>query len=430
MKRLILLVGVCLLAGSLASCGSRDEIKEEVLRALHVTENLAYRYVYVDDRSPNLIPDAPPPLPDVEVQGLVEDDFRFKARVALNKVTAFDEVVHDDLLAVRFLEPGRLGILVNKEKISEENTKTEIDGVDSLTVLQSRRWVVDESAAPIVTVGRVQEKTLGQDPVLDAITALTYVEEAINQALDVQKFNPDDLTPAYNRSEDTFPKPEEGSGVTRYDLRRPKLPPAGGAVFEDSGDIGRPTTRHFRRMAIYVKDGRIIQVREVVDVRGKFLKDVVRYAKTFAKVSGASDAQVKQFSDALDSTPEAQRGNLVLEGLSTALQAIGDEPILRRNMTLELRDLGKKIAVDLPTTDVVKGALGFLIVSSTGKEEAEGETSGDSGKGAPAGSETPAEGGADPDAGSGGDGTDPAADGSDPPAGGTDPGAGADAPPP
>lgn len=425
MKRPVIVLLVALMGASLASCGSRDEVKDEVLDALRRTESLSYRFVYVDDRSPNLIPNAPPPLPDLEVQGLVEDDFRFKARVSLNRAVAFDEVVHDDLLAVRFLEPGRLAALVNKDKVDVENTKTELEGADSLTVLQSRRWVVDQSAAPIVTIGRVQEKALGQDPVLDAITALTYVEAAIDQALEVQKYNPDDLTPAYSRSEDDFPKPEDGSGVTRYDLRRPKLPPPGGAVFGGgNSDVGRPTTRHFRRMAIYVKDGRVIQVREVIDVRGKFLEDVVKYAKTFAKVSGASEAEVQQFSDAIDDTPEADRGNLVLEGLSTALLAIGDEPILRRKMTLELRDLGKKIAVDLPTTDVVNGGLGFLVASSKGKDKGEGETSSDSGAGAPAGSETPAEGGADPgaDADAGGEGGGET--------GGTDPGAGGDPPAP
>ncbi len=396
MRRLALVPLVAMVATSFVGCGNRDEVRDQVLRALRSTEKLSYNFVYTDDRDENVIPEAPPPPPDVEVRGLVEDDFRFKARVSLNKSTAFDEVVRDDLLAMRFLDPGRLGALVNKEKLPKADTKTELDGLDSLTVLQSRRWVVDESAAPSVTVGRVREASLGEDPVLDAITVLTYVEEAIRQAQEIQKFSPDSVTPAYSATEDVFPKPEEGSGVTRYDLRRPKLPPPGGD--RATGEAGQPATRHFRRMAIYVKDGRVVQVREVVDVKGKFLKEVVKYAKTYAKAAGAPPEALDQFSDALESVPEAQRGSLVLEGLSTALLASGEEPILRRTMTLELRDLGSKVAVDLPTQDVVKGGLGFLIVSAKGKADEDGENSSDAGTGAPAGSDTPAEGGASTDA--------------------------------
>ncbi|HVF32142.1 MAG TPA: hypothetical protein VM933_03795 [Acidimicrobiales bacterium] len=404
MRRAALLALLVVLAASLAACGEREEVRDEVLAAIARTERLSYRFAYVDDRAENVIPEGAPPLPDAEVQGLIEDDFRFKARVSLNDSTAFDEVVRDDLLAVRFLDPGRLGVLVNKDKVEEENSTTELEGVDSLSVLQSRRWVVDETAAPIVTVGRVREETLGQDPVLDAVTAFSYVAEAVRSAQEVQEYSPDDVTPAYSATEDDFPKPEDGSGVTRYDLRRPKLPPPGGD--QASGEAGRPATRHFRRMAIYVKDDRVIQVRETIDVRGKFLKDVVKYAKTFAKASGASPDQVAEFSDALDAVPEEQRGSLVLEGLSAALSAVGDQPILRREMSLELTDLATEIAVDLPTQDVVKGGLGFLIVSATGKVEDEAADSGDTGTGAPAGSGTVAEGGAGAGADDAGGGTD------------------------
>lgn len=395
MRRIAFVPIVALLATSLSACGNREEVRDEVLSALRATEKLSYNFVYTDDRAENVIPEGPAPPPDMEVQGLVEDDFRFKARVSLNKATAFDEVVRDDLLAMRFLDPGRLGALVNKEKLPKADTKTELEGLDSLAVLQSRRWVVDESAAPSVTVGRVQEANLGEDPVLDAITVLTYVEEAIRQAVEVQEYSPDSVTPAYSATEDVFPKPEDGSGVTRYDLRRPKLPPPGGN--QATGEAGRPATRHFRRMAIYVKAGRVIQVREVIDVKGKFLKDVVNYAKTFAKAAGAPPEALEQFADALNSVPDEQRGSLVLEGLSAALLASGEEPILRRTMTLELRDLGSKVAVDLPTQDVVKGGLGFLIVSAKGKTEDDGENSSDAGTGAPAGAQTPAEGGASTD---------------------------------
>lgn len=379
---MVILTLALVLATSFVACGDREEARDDLLQAIRRTEQLSYRFVYVDERPDDVIPGGAPTVADTEVQGLVEDDFRFKARVSLNGSTAFDEVVHDDLLAIRFLEPGRVGALVNKEKVAKADTSTELEGVDAVTVLQSRRWVVDESAAPGVTVSRVQEATLGTDPVLDAITALTYVEAAVISAQDVEKYNPDDLTPVYSATEDQFPKPEDGSGVTRYDLRRPKLPPPGGEQGA-GGDAGRPATRHFRRMAVYVKDGRVIQVREVIDLKGKFLDDVVKYANTFARAAGAPPEQLEQFSAALDAVPEDERGNFVLEALNRALSATGDEPILRRTMSLDLTDLGADIEVDLPTTDVVRGKLGFLIVTASGKPEATGATSADTGAGTP-----------------------------------------------
>jgi hypothetical protein len=376
------------LAGGLGACGDKEELRDEVLAALRRTDTLSYKFVYVDDRPAATFPGAPPPQPDIEVQGLVQDDFRFKARVAMNKVPSFDEVVDDDLLAMRFLEPGRLEPLVNKSKLAEADTKTDVEGVDSLAALQSRRWVIDETAAPSVTVGRVREASLGQDPVLDSITVLTYVEAAIREAFAVEEYSADDVAPAYSSSEDDFPKPQEHSGVTRYDLRRPKLPPPGQQAGLSTN--GRPQTRHFRRMSIYVKDGRVIQVREAVDVKGRFLKDVLKYAKTYAKVSGASTKDIAEFEAAIKAAPLAQQGSLVLEGLSLALSSTGDEPILQRRMTLDLRDLGKVVVVDLPTQDVVKGGLGYLIVTAQGKVEDEGETSGQ-GDGAPSGSGATAE---------------------------------------
>jgi hypothetical protein len=378
-RRAVATVALLALATTgLAGCGNREEVRDELLAALRRTDALSYKYVYVDDRPSVAAPGAPAPRPDVQVQGLVQDDVRFKARVTVAKAPAFDEVVSDDLLAMRFLEPARLTPLINQAKVGEVDTKTDVDGVDSVTALESRRWVVDETAAPGVTVGRVDEATLGDDPVLDSITALTYVETAIREAQSVEKFSKDSVSPAYSASEDDFPKPEDGSGVTRYDLRRPKLPPPGQNQAA-GGQSGRPQTRHFRRMAVYVKGGRVIQVREAIDLKGKFLRDVLRYARTYARASGASSAEIDKFIGGIEAAPDDQQGPLVLAGLSLALASSGDAPILQRRMTLDLRDLGGDIAVELPTQDVVHGGLGFLIVTSTGKPEADGTSGENSG---------------------------------------------------
>lgn len=365
-RKTIGLVAVAALACALPACGEPDEHKDDLLAAIARTERLSFKFSYLDERPPEVITTARAPATKFRVQGLVEDDFRFKARVDYDDAGAFDEVVIDDTLAMRFIEPRRLNPLINKEKVSPESTTTEIAGVSSLDVLQSRRWVLDESGAPSITGGTGSERVLGRDPVLDAISVLEYVARSVDSALTVDRFDPDTVSPAFSSSEDVFPEPESGSGVTRYDLRRPALPPpsqqAGG-----TGESGTPSTRHFRRMAVYVRDGRVIQVREVIDLRGKFLDTVIKYVRTYAKENGATEQELAPFEQLVEETPDEELSYLVLQALNIGLQASGDDPILVRTMTADLRDLGDPVDVALPATDVVKGSLGFLIVSDKGK---------------------------------------------------------------
>ena len=373
MKLRSVALAVSVLLVPLAGCGERENLKDEVLAAIAATREGSYRLQYEETR-PNITEDGPDGEQKVAVAGLVEDDFRFKARVDFNGQDGFDEVVADDTLAMRFIDPSRVNPLVNKEKVAEENKPTELK-VSSLEVLQSRRWVVDSSGAPAVSAVAAGEGGLGKDPVLDAITVLAYVERALVTAVAVERFDVEDITPVYSSSEDTFPKPERGSGVTRYDLRRPKLPPPSQQANAADG-TGRPQTQHFRRMAIYVKDGKVVQVREATDIRGKAVNDTLKYFRTALRESKAPAQVRKVFDDAVNSAPEAQRGlalQLIMNGF---LQTIGEDPILMRTMNLELRDHGADIKVDLPTEDVVAGSLGFLVVSERGKvtDESAGST--------------------------------------------------------
>ena len=374
-RRLLALVVAPLLLVPLAACGEREELKEEVLAALQETKRDSFRFQYEDARPETFsaIEQTVNPAVKINVSGLVEDDFRFKARVDFDGQDGFDEVVSDDTLAMRFIDPGRLNPLINKEKVAEENNPTDLGGAPSLTVLQSRRWVLDPTGAPAVAAGSTSITNLGKDPVLDAVTVLSYVETAIAEAQSVERYDPEDISPAYSSSEETFPKPENGSGVVRYDLRRPKLPPPGQQIVNTQGS-GRPQTNHFRRMAVYVKDGRIVQVREAIDVRGKFVKDLTKYMRTMFRESKASAQQLRGFDQVTSEVPENERGNVLLSILSTFLEATGEAPILQRNMTVAFSDLGSDIKVDLPTTDVAKGSLGFLVVTEKGKGQEEGDS--------------------------------------------------------
>jgi hypothetical protein len=221
---------------------------------------------------------------------------------------------------------------------------------------------------------------LGTDPVLDAVTVLGYVETAIAEAQSVERFDPEDISPAYSSSEDTFPKPERGSGVTRYDLRRPRLPPPGQQIVNTQGS-GRPQTNHFRRMAIYVKDGKVVQVREAIDLRGKFIADVAKYTRTLFRESKVPPEQMRFLDETEKQVPEEERGAFYLTILSTFLEATGEAPILQRTMTAAFSDFGSDVKVDLPTSDVAKGSLGFLVVTEKGKKSGESGDSAGGGSG-------------------------------------------------
>lgn len=368
----LIVVLATFLAGLLAGCGRRETDRDELRAAIRATERLATRFVYTDER----------PERRIGVQGLIEDDFRFKARVLFDDADAYDEVVSDDTLAVRVLDPAQAANLVDKEKAGGAgvDTSTELAGVTAVQALQSRRWVLDPSGAPPQTGGAQQDKDLGRDPVLDAISALDYVERAIGEAGDVEQYDPDDLTPTYVSSEDAFPKPVEGSGITRYDLKRPKLPPPG----QTSGARQVvPATKHFRKMVVYVKDGRVIQVQERVEIVGRFVEEFVRYSRAALRQAEVAPQVREQFERSLQ-LPREEFSRFALAGLNEGLQASGIDPVLVRNMALELRDLGQPVTVDLPGTDVVKGSLEVLVASGRAPQARGGAGGGGPGPPAPA----------------------------------------------
>lgn len=365
MRRTVATIVVALVAASgLAACGKRDTRLDEVLAAVRRTQRAPHRYVYVDDRPGNEL--LGEPSQEYKVFGLVEDDFRFKARAEVNGVPSFDEVVMDDLLAIRFLDPGRLGQLLDRSKLNdpEISKETDIEGITVLDALQAKRWVVDPAGAPPVTSLSRPEKELGGDPIVDSLTVLTYVADSAKKAQSVRKWSEDDLEPAYPASEDDFAKPEKGE--TRYDLVRPRLPAistTGGGAPAAGGQAAFPATQHFRKMAIYVKDGLIVRVHEEIEVKGKFLDSVIKYVKKSIEQSRSQEA-IEGFEEFQREVPEAEQGTALLQFLSFGLQSFGQDPIMVRNMKVELQDFGDEIVVDMPTEGLVAGSLAILRTSS------------------------------------------------------------------
>jgi hypothetical protein len=282
----------------------------------------------------------------------VEDDFRYKARVAYDGFPVVDEVVSDDALAVRFVEPNRLPDFVRRPKKKQQggtgvgssqptgpSTDDAPRAVDPkvLEALRARRWVLDKAGAPAVFGAAEESRLLGEDPVLDSLDVFAYVEQAIDEARRIFVFNPESLE--YRADEDPFPTPKKGSGVTRYDFDRPNLPRAADTA---GGNQVTPDTRHFRKMSVYVKGGRVIAVREVVDVESR-LEDLSEiYETKFPK----------------DRQP-AELAVVAVDALNIIRRGQGQDPIRLRSMSYELDDLGVAVKVDMPG-EVIEAPLAVL----------------------------------------------------------------------
>lgn len=352
-RRRLLLTGLLVLTSlGLSGCTGATDAEKRLREALRNTEKLSNTFLYketVHDKAGNH---------ETDVRGLVEDDFRYKARVALDGKPVLDEVASDDALAVRFLDPAEIGRFLRKPAEAKSGG-TGVGGggqappVDTgsgsaaaatpgeppaAEILASRRWVLDSAGAPSAFGGAATERTLGDDPIADARAVFAYVDRAINEAVRVVEFNPESLE--YRKDEDPFPTPEDGSGVARYDLERSNLPKAS-QTGSGSNQV-TPDARHFRKMSIYVKDKRIIKVLEKIDVESR-LDDL---------------AKIYDTKFPTDRSP-AELSAIAVEALNVIRTGQGQDPIRMRDMEFSLKDLGADVKVDMPT-DTMKASLALL----------------------------------------------------------------------
>jgi hypothetical protein len=366
-KRRIAVLMVVVLVGLLTSgCAKRESKVSEVRKTIRTTHDEATSFVYVDERSTGT----------VRVAGVFDDDFRYKAVVSFDGKPAYEQIVADDTLALRFLDPERIPTVVDRAHIATADRSTELAGVDVVQALQSGRWVLDTNAAPPVAALGSSLKDIGKDPVFDALTALGYVDRALVQAQSVDEWKKESLDPAYKSSEDTFPKPADGSKVKRYDLRRPRLPGAA-AVATAGATASLPTTRHFRKMAIYTENGRVLRVSERIEVIGKSVDDLSTYFTSMLKESKASKSALAQVEAETRKGQTAEVGQFLLAGISGILTSIGEDPLLVRNMSLEFDRSGDRVPVALPTDNVVKGSLDVFLASAAAKKAAATATGGE-----------------------------------------------------
>jgi hypothetical protein len=350
--RRIVMCGVLVVTAlGLSGCKGATDAEKRLREALRNTEKLSNTFLYqetVYDKAGKH---------ETDVRGLVEDDFRYKARVAIDGKPVLDEVVSDDALAVRFLDPASMGQFLRKPTKAKQSGSgvggggsaqdAAVDGGGSsrtpgepaaAEVLASRRWVLDSAGAPAAFATASTDQTLGDDPIADARAVFAYVDRAINEAVRVVEWNPESLE--YRKDEDPFETPKARSGVTRYDFERPNLPKA--SQTGSGANQVTPDTRHFRKMSVYVKDKRIIRVAEKIDVESR-LDDLEKiYDTKFPK----------------DRSP-AEVAAIAVEALNVIRTGQGQDPIRMRDMEFSLKDLGDDVKVDMPT-DTMKAGLALL----------------------------------------------------------------------
>jgi hypothetical protein len=147
-------------------CKKEEDKKNEVKRAIERTMRLSHDFAYLDQEGGNRI----------QVVGVVEDDFRHKARVVLNGAPVLDEVASDDALAIRFLDPEALGAFVDQAAATTAASAPALPtggapGVSVLDALRTRRWVLDPIGAPDLQGTAGDTRYAGEDPVFVALTA-------------------------------------------------------------------------------------------------------------------------------------------------------------------------------------------------------------------------------------------------------------------
>ncbi|MEY2424636.1 MAG: hypothetical protein QOI61_208, partial [Actinomycetota bacterium] len=189
-----------------------------------------------------------------------------------------------------------------------------------------------------------------------------YVQDAISASRGVAKFNTEALD--YRPAEDPFPRPAPGSGVVRWDLHPPDMPRAD-ALETGQGNASLARAPVFRKMAVYVKNGKVVQIREQVAAKFDLLEKFHDYIdRLLDKAGGKANADLKAQIKEIEDDPALLEA-LCLFTLNIALGQAGEDLVRFRTMKYEFTDSGEEIKADLPYgPDVKLGSLEFFGVNS------------------------------------------------------------------
>ena len=217
------------------------------------------------------------------VSGQYQDPYRYDVLYSQGGQAAWEEIVHDDAVADRLLDPSAAltflssrgsagtapGVTAGPSGAAGLSSAATVSG-GSVTgsnatadALLARHWVEDPTGAPgIPSVGN-EVQAEKADPFYASLIFLQDVEALITAAPNpqVRRWRPNDVQPAYKPTDDPFPKPP--AGVTRYDVLQQPLPVL--TSNSPGGTPAPPTLSNLVKIAVYVRHGLVVQIRMVVD---------------------------------------------------------------------------------------------------------------------------------------------------------------------
>jgi len=192
------------------------------------------------------------------IEGAVQDDLRYRLSLSSPAGPLVEMIIVDDALAVRLPRPDVFADL-----------DVPLGHPTTVDALMTGRWVVDPAAAPPLGVagqeGALATAAERKPPTpIEVGTRLLRILRA-NMALSrqIKEFTLEDIE--YRPSLDPWEYPDLVAGEVRYDLLRPILPVREEQVAQGNITIGE---NHFRKTSAFVRDGRLYQLCEVVDVEG------------------------------------------------------------------------------------------------------------------------------------------------------------------
>lgn len=292
--RLIALVpAVALCLPGLVGCSNKNEgPKKLVMAALNATLRTPRAFTYVDQDL----------AATTTVTGQVADDNRYQLLLSGQDGPVWQQVAVDDAIAdyfpataavatysgagsspalnvlktyasIRSLLPPAIAQRADAVYATKLPRAVAVPNSLALAALRAGKWVLDPLGAPKAANPNAADadKQALANPFFGAQTELARARDII-QATDffkIKEYRAGDLAPTYKRTDDPFPAP--GPGVHRYDLKQPDLPTAG--LNTATGVPAPPSEDVFRKLAIYIQDGRVIAVRINEDVLDR-LNDV------------------------------------------------------------------------------------------------------------------------------------------------------------
>jgi hypothetical protein len=291
-RRTALVVVGCLLAGGMSGCKKNDDTQRLVLDAIDKAIAAPHTFVHIDTDLDHV----------TTVSGEIADSLRYQLLLNVDGHPVWQQVVKDDAVADLFLEPAAIPTYVGAGSSPSVDVVTDFQELYrtlpegarkkipppplgllprtkalqpslALLALQQGKWVLDKTGAPVQpSLGTAAEK-LATSPFLRPMLMLEAVRAEVDrlEPSDIKKWTKDDLSPTYKPKDDPFPKPT--GGEVRYDVRQPELPAITATSKQSRPDP--PSDDQLRKLAIYLKDGKVVSIRENFDVLDR-LQDLAR----------------------------------------------------------------------------------------------------------------------------------------------------------